>query len=43
MYTCPNCGKKFKAEEIESLRCTYCGSKILFKETPPVARKVSTD
>jgi len=42
-YVCPKCGKKFSDEELEFIRCSYCGAKVLFKETPPVAKKFRTD
>lgn len=41
MYKCGKCGKEF--ENVEFIRCPYCGNKVLFKRTPPLARKVSTD
>ena len=45
IYLCGKCGKKFKSEELDlqSIRCSYCGNKVLFKQTPPVLKKVSTD
>jgi len=43
LYVCPKCGKKFQTGELEFVRCPYCGAKVLFKETPPTAKKVSTD
>lgn len=43
MYVCPKCTKKFKTDELEFIRCPYCGTKVLFKETPATAKKVSTD
>ncbi len=45
MYTCWKCGKQLKSEElsIQSIRCPYCGNKVLMKETPPLLKKVSTD
>ena len=44
-YICWKCRKKFKSEELNwhTIRCPYCGSKVLFKETPPTLKKVSTD
>ncbi|MFA6048933.1 MAG: DNA-directed RNA polymerase subunit P [Candidatus Micrarchaeia archaeon] len=40
MYKCsnPKCGKEF--DVLEFIRCPYCGGKVLFKKTPPVAHKV---
>jgi len=43
MYSCPKCGKDFKDEEIVFLQCPYCQNHVLFKKTPPVVVKVSTD
>ena len=37
-YKCMKCGKEF--DSLEFVRCAYCGSKIFFKKTPPVAQKV---
>ncbi|MBI3587618.1 DNA-directed RNA polymerase subunit P [Candidatus Micrarchaeota archaeon] len=43
-YVCWKCRKKFDSAEIATgIRCPYCGNKILFKETPPVLKKISTD
>ncbi len=38
MYKCMKCGKQF--DNIEFIRCPYCGSKVFFKTTPPIARKL---
>ncbi|HLC37970.1 MAG TPA: hypothetical protein VJI71_00780 [Candidatus Norongarragalinales archaeon] len=42
-FVCFNCGKEYAFKELEFVRCLYCDSKILFKKTPPVAKRVSTD
>ncbi|HEV8289627.1 MAG TPA: hypothetical protein VGQ00_01595 [Candidatus Norongarragalinales archaeon] len=42
MYISAKCGKKFKPEDVEFLRCPYCGSKVFYKETEPIARKATT-
>jgi len=42
-YFCLRCGKKFSDEELEFIRCSYCGGKVLVKETPPVAKRLKTD
>ncbi len=41
MFKCAHCKKEF--EELEFVRCSYCGSKVLFKTTPPVVHKVKAD
>jgi len=41
MFKCMKCGKNFDA--LEFIRCRYCGSKVFFKTTPPVARTLNTD
>lgn len=45
LYICWKCNKQFKSEEMaaSTSRCPYCGSKVLFKQTPPILKKVSTD
>ncbi|MBI5228589.1 DNA-directed RNA polymerase subunit P [Candidatus Micrarchaeota archaeon] len=43
VYACLSCGKRFKKEELDFIRCPYCGGKVFFKETPQVAKKVKTD
>ena len=41
-YVCTRCGKKMK--QIENfVRCQYCGSRILVKSRPNMAREASTD
>jgi DNA-directed RNA polymerase subunit RPC12/RpoP len=42
MFVCPNCGHEYASDD-EFTRCPYCGTKFLFKRTPPVSHKVSTD
>lgn len=37
-YVCFKCGKKIK--DIKNIRCPYCGGRLIFKERPPVAKKV---
>ncbi len=44
-YVCNHCHKEFSDEEVSnaiSVRCTYCGNKVLFKKTAPVARTFKT-
>lgn len=43
MYACLNCGKEFKQEELEFIRCPYCGGKVLFKKTAPTIKKVKAE
>lgn len=45
LYACMKCGKKVKSEELSlhSIRCPYCGNKVMLKETPPLLKKVSTE
>ncbi|MFH0836269.1 MAG: DNA-directed RNA polymerase subunit P [Candidatus Micrarchaeota archaeon] len=42
-YVCSNCGKELDSSELEFIRCPYCGNKVLFKKTPPVLKKFSSD
>lgn len=42
-YVCASCHREYKDEELEFVRCAYCGSKVLFKRTPPTAKVVRTD
>ncbi|MGC8648613.1 MAG: DNA-directed RNA polymerase subunit P [Candidatus Micrarchaeia archaeon] len=38
-YICAKCKRKVK----EGLRCQYCGSRIIIKERPNLAKEISTD
>ncbi len=42
IYVCanPKCGHEFDDKDLEFIRCSYCGGKVLFKKTPPVVKKV---
>lgn len=42
VYRCAKCGKEVKIDLAitREVRCTYCGSKILYKPRPKVARRV---
>lgn len=42
-FVCGNCGKEYEFKELSFIRCLYCDSKVLFKKTPPVAKRVSAD
>jgi len=41
MWKCLNCEKQ--VENIEAVKCPYCGYRIFHKERPPIVRKVPTD
>ncbi|MFH1056213.1 MAG: DNA-directed RNA polymerase subunit P [Candidatus Micrarchaeota archaeon] len=42
-FVCSKCGKEFEYKDLEFVRCLYCDSKVLFKKTPPVAKRVQVD
>jgi DNA-directed RNA polymerase subunit RPC12/RpoP len=42
-YVCVSCKREYGDDELEFVRCAYCGSKVLFKKTPPTAKVVKTD
>ncbi|RLG75817.1 MAG: DNA-directed RNA polymerase subunit P [Thermoprotei archaeon] len=42
-YKCANCGKIIDAKDLSILpgiRCSYCGSKMLYKIRPPRIKRV---
>ena len=41
-YICAHCGKKIK-EIDQSVRCPYCGYRVLVKARPNIPRDVKTD
>lgn len=41
VWKCFSCGKK--VEDIEVVKCPFCGYRILKKERPPVVRKVKAE
>lgn len=41
-YVCSRCGRKTKLVD-NFIRCTFCGSRVLTKERPNLAREVTTD
>jgi len=41
-YVCAHCGRKMKQLD-NSVRCSFCGSRVLVKGRPNLAREVSTD
>ncbi|RLG21119.1 DNA-directed RNA polymerase subunit P [Candidatus Micrarchaeota archaeon] len=40
-WKCFRCGKKI--DDINAVKCPYCGYRILIKERPPIAKKLRTD
>ncbi len=41
MYKCGKCGREVLLEKDASIRCPFCGYKILFKErSPQIVKKV---
>jgi DNA-directed RNA polymerase subunit RPC12/RpoP len=40
-WKCFNCGKK--VQDINVVKCDYCGYRIFHKERPPVVKKTKTD
>ncbi|MHA1229033.1 MAG: DNA-directed RNA polymerase subunit P [Candidatus Helarchaeota archaeon] len=43
MYKCAQCKKELTLSELQklpSLKCLYCGYKILYKIRPPVVKKI---
>lgn len=42
VYVCAHCGKKIKQLD-QFVRCSYCGSRVLVKARPNLAREVPTD
>ncbi|MCS4541341.1 MAG: DNA-directed RNA polymerase subunit P [Euryarchaeota archaeon] len=41
MYKCTKCGRAIELDpEFGAIRCPYCGCRLLFKERPPVVKKV---
>lgn len=41
-FVCSKCGKKVKQFE-GFVRCSYCGSRVLVKDRPNIAKEVTTD
>ncbi|HDJ94793.1 MAG: DNA-directed RNA polymerase subunit P [Thermoprotei archaeon] len=42
-YKCANCGRIIDAKDLDILpgiRCSYCGSKVLYKIRPPKIKRV---
>ncbi len=42
VYVCAHCGKSIKQLD-QFVRCSYCGSRVLVKKRPNLAREISTD
>lgn len=42
IYVCSKCGRSFNDADLDFIRCSYCDSRVLFKQTPPTVHKVST-
>ena len=42
-FVCSNCGREYEFKDVEFVRCMYCDSKVFFKRTPAVAKRVSAD
>lgn len=42
-YVCMHCGKETKALERTSVRCTYCGYRVMIKKRSSLSREVPTD
>ncbi len=45
LYICSNssCQRQFDDKDLDFIRCSYCNSRVLFKQTPPTVHKVSTN
>ncbi len=43
MYVCRKCKEEVKALAGKFVRCTKCGSRILYKKRKPVAKEVSSN
>jgi len=41
-YICMHCGKETKSIEKNTVRCPYCGYRVLTKKRAPIAKEVST-
>ncbi len=41
MWKCLKCGRE--VEDISTVKCPYCGYRILEKEKPPIVKKIKTD
>jgi len=41
MWKCFNCSKTI--ENVEVVKCPYCGYRIFHKERPPIVKKVTTE
>lgn len=41
MYRCAKCEKQI--EELDQVRCPYCGFRIIVKERPKVVKRVKSE
>lgn len=42
-YVCMHCGREIKALEKNTIRCPYCGYRVVAKKRSSLAREISTD
>ncbi|MEM0201088.1 MAG: hypothetical protein QXD23_01660 [Candidatus Micrarchaeaceae archaeon] len=42
-YVCMHCGKELKTLEKNTIRCSYCGYRVLVKKRSSLTKEVSTD
>ncbi|MEM0020939.1 MAG: hypothetical protein QW039_06770 [Fervidicoccaceae archaeon] len=43
IYVCARCGKELKPQDFEllhSIKCVYCGSKIVYKVRKPYVKRI---
>jgi DNA-directed RNA polymerase subunit P len=43
MYKCAECQKSFEIVDWTTLRCPYCGHRVLIKQRGPVAKYVKAE
>jgi DNA-directed RNA polymerase subunit RPC12/RpoP len=44
MYVCMNCGEKINIKKMVGvILCPKCSGKILFKQAPPITKRISCD
>ena len=42
-YVCMHCGREVKTIEKSTVRCPYCGYRVMVKKRSSIAKEVSTD
>ncbi|MGC8479815.1 MAG: DNA-directed RNA polymerase subunit P [Candidatus Micrarchaeia archaeon] len=42
-YVCMHCGKELKTLEKNTIRCPYCGYRVLAKKRSSLTKEVNTD